>query len=71
MRALLADGLVDELHLFVYPVVVGSGPTLFPEGGPAMTLTLAESEAYDNGVVHLAHAPLTGWAPPPADRSCR
>src|SRR5215213_3238845 len=32
VRALLADGLVDELHLFVYPVAVGWRITLFPEG---------------------------------------
>ena len=35
VRALLADGLVDELHLFVYPVAVGTGIRLFPEGTPA------------------------------------
>src|SRR5215210_9243438 len=32
VRAMLADGLIDELHLLVYPVAVGSGITLFPEG---------------------------------------
>jgi hypothetical protein len=26
VRAMLADGLVDELHLFVYPLTRGSGP---------------------------------------------
>ena len=31
VRAMLADGLVDELHLFVYPLTRGSGPRLFPE----------------------------------------
>jgi dihydrofolate reductase len=30
VRALLADGLVDELHLFVYPLTRGSGQRLFP-----------------------------------------
>src|SRR6188472_603314 len=32
VRAMLADGLVDELHLLVYPVTRGSGPRLFPDG---------------------------------------
>lgn len=27
---MIADGLVDELHLYVYPVAVGAGPRLFP-----------------------------------------
>jgi dihydrofolate reductase len=32
VQALLAEGLVDELHLIVYPVVLGGGKTLFGEG---------------------------------------
>ena len=28
---MLADGLVDGLHLFVYPLTRGAGPRLFPE----------------------------------------
>jgi dihydrofolate reductase len=59
VRALLADGLVDELHLFVYPVAFGSGPRLFPSDGQATTLRLVGCEAYDSGVVHLAYAPAT------------
>ena len=30
VRAMLADGLVDGLHLFVYPLTRGAGPRLFP-----------------------------------------
>ena len=33
VRAMLADGLVDGLHLFVYPVALGTGQRLFPDGG--------------------------------------
>jgi len=40
VRALLADGLVDELHLFLYPLTRGSGPRLFPDAAPS-TLTPA------------------------------
>src|SRR5687767_9436419 len=35
VQAMLADGLVDELLLFVYPLTLGSGPRLFPDGGPS------------------------------------
>ena len=53
VRAMLADGLVDELHLCVFPVTRGSGPRLFPEDGAPGTLTRAAAEAYDNGVLYL------------------
>jgi dihydrofolate reductase len=57
VRAMLADGLVDELHLFVYPLTRGSGPRLFPDGAAPGKLSLAACESYDNGVVHLAYRP--------------
>jgi dihydrofolate reductase len=52
---MLADGLVDALHLFVYPLTRGSGPRLFPEDAAPTTLSLAASDSYDNGVVYLAY----------------
>jgi dihydrofolate reductase len=55
VRALLADDLVDELHLFVYPLTRGGGHRLFPERAEPLALSLAAFEAYDNGVVHLAY----------------
>jgi dihydrofolate reductase len=57
VRAMLADGLVDGLHLFVYPVTRGDGPRLFPPGAPPRRLSLTACERYDNGVVYLAYAP--------------
>jgi dihydrofolate reductase len=55
VRALLADGLVDQLHLFVYPLTRGTGPRLFPDGAAPRTLSLATCESYENGVVYLAY----------------
>ncbi len=57
VRAMLADGLVDELHLCVYPTTRGSGPRLFPEDAAAGNLSLAVCESYDNGVLYLAYRP--------------
>ena len=57
VRAMLADGLVDELHLFVFPLTVGMGPRLFPEGQPSGKFSLAHSGAYDNSVLYLAYRP--------------
>ena len=55
VRAMLADGLVDALHLYVYPLTRGSGPRLFPEDGAPHKLSLATCESYDNGVVYLGY----------------
>jgi dihydrofolate reductase len=55
---MLADGLVDGLHLFVFPLTRGDGPRLFPDGATPGKLELAGSETYDNGVVYLSYRPL-------------
>jgi dihydrofolate reductase len=57
VRGMLADGLVDELHLLVYPVTRGSGPRLFPEEAAPGKLALGTSESYENGVVYLNYRP--------------
>jgi dihydrofolate reductase len=57
VRALLADGLVDELHLFVYPLTRGEGARLFADGDDARKLSLARTDTYDNGVAYLAYRP--------------
>jgi dihydrofolate reductase len=58
VRAMLADGLIDELHLFVYPIAVGSGPRLFEDGAPSCNLELRTCDAFTSGVVHLAYQPI-------------
>jgi dihydrofolate reductase len=57
VRAMLADGLVDELHLFLYPLTRGPGPRLFPEEAAPANLSLSACEPYENGVVYLAYRP--------------
>jgi dihydrofolate reductase len=59
VRAMLADGLVDELHLLVYPVTRGTGPRLFPDGAAPGKLSLAACESYDHGVVYMAYRPAS------------
>jgi dihydrofolate reductase len=59
VRAMLADGLVDELDLFVYPLTRGSGPRLFAEGAAPAKMSLATCRSYENGVVYLAYRPQT------------
>jgi dihydrofolate reductase len=47
----IAAGLVDELHLFVSPVVVGGGNPALPEG-VKWELELLAERRFANGVVH-------------------
>src|SRR5690242_15686140 len=47
VRAMLDDGLIDHLHLFVYPLTRGSGPRLFAEDSPPRKMELAAGESYD------------------------
>jgi dihydrofolate reductase len=53
VQAMLRDGLVDALHLFVYPVTRGTGPRLFPAAQIPGRLSLQTCEALENGVVYL------------------
>ncbi|HWM01323.1 MAG TPA: dihydrofolate reductase family protein [Actinophytocola sp.] len=65
VRAMLADGLVDELHLLVYPVTRGGGPRLFAEGADPLTMKLVGSAAFEHGVVYLNYRPAArsvSWA---------
>jgi dihydrofolate reductase len=50
-QALLREGLVDELHLQVFPVILGSGMRLYPDSPDRLNLELVESRPVPNGVV--------------------
>ena len=56
VRSLLRDNLLDELRLFVHPIVLGSGERLF-DGGGQVKLKLAHIHTYDNGVASLTYQP--------------
>ncbi len=52
---LLRQGLLDELSLLLFPVVVGRGKRLFGGEGSPAALTLAHCDAFSTGVVHLTY----------------
>ena len=56
VRWLLQEGLIDELHLLVHPVMVGTGKRLFEPGGKVQ-LRLIDSTAFSTGVLHLVYGP--------------
>ena len=51
-HTLLEHDLVDELHLLVYPIFLGSGKRLFPNG-VRQEFKLVSSKTYPSGVVGL------------------
>jgi dihydrofolate reductase len=55
VHTLLAHDLVDELHLLLYPLAVGGGKRLFPDGTHT-EFTLKETTPYPSGVVGLHYA---------------
>ena len=60
VRWLLREGLLDQLDLLVYPVVVGHGKRLFTGEDAKTGLTLAGCQAFSTGVVHLTYHPAGG-----------
>jgi dihydrofolate reductase len=60
VRWLLDEGLLDELHLFLHPIVVGSGKRLFPDGAERAPLQLARSQTFSTGVLYLVYVPAEG-----------
>ena len=59
VHTLLQNDLVDELHLLVYPLTLGSGKRLFPDG-PHTKFTLRAATPYPSGVVGLQYVRQSG-----------
>src|SRR5215467_15566485 len=57
-RTLIEHGLIDEFHLSIFPITVGTGQRLFQDVGPSIPkLKLTDTKALDSGVVVLTYAP--------------
>jgi dihydrofolate reductase len=56
MRALLRAELVDDLELFVAPVLLGAGTLLLDPASPTVRLTLQESETWPGGSLRARYA---------------
>ena len=57
VQSLVYAGVLDELHLLVCPIVLGTGKRLFAGTGRA-PLRLAGSAAFSSGVAHLTYQPV-------------
>jgi len=56
-QTLMQHNLVDEYHLLVHPIVLGSGKRLFRDGGPTTTLRRVDTKATSSGLVILTYEP--------------
>ncbi|CAN5514970.1 dihydrofolate reductase family protein [soil metagenome] len=57
IRSLAQHNLIDEYRLMVYPIVLGTGKKLFPDGFPLSRFELVESRALASGVVVATYRP--------------
>ena len=57
-QTLIENDLVDELHLMVFPVILGSGKRLFGETSDKKRLQLASSKTVGDGVAILSYRPV-------------
>jgi class 3 adenylate cyclase/dihydrofolate reductase len=66
VNGLLDLGLVDELRLIVFPVLLGSGKRLFRDEAPRHELRLLSSQQLPSGVMLLAYTNAEGPVADPA-----
>jgi dihydrofolate reductase len=58
VRSLLRDGLLDELHLLVHPIIVGGAKKrLFTDDSGQSPLKLVDCTTFDTGVIYSIYAP--------------
>jgi class 3 adenylate cyclase/dihydrofolate reductase len=57
VNGLIEHGLLDELQVIVFPVILGVGKRLFRDGGDMHNLRLAGTRTFPNGVVMLTYVP--------------
>lgn len=63
VHTLLAEGLFDELNLWVYPILLGAGKKVFDDGALPSVLTLLEPPKSDDGGVTLLRYGRTDRTP--------
>jgi dihydrofolate reductase len=57
IQTLLKNGLVDEFHLLIFPVVLGTGKRLFADGAVPSGLKVTDSKVTSTGVVIVKYEP--------------
>jgi dihydrofolate reductase len=57
IQTLLANKLIDVLHIWTYPITLGKGKKLFQEGTPAQEWTITDSTITPTGIIIATYLP--------------
>ena len=57
LQTLIRDGLIDQLRLWIFPLVIGSGKRLFADGTVPAALKLVDSTITTTGVMYGVYEP--------------
>ena len=63
IQTLLKEHLIDRMHLWIYPLTIGSGKRLFEEGIPAEQFKLVDSKISSTGVILATYEPAGPFKP--------
>jgi len=55
--SLIRAGLIDEFHLFINPVAIGNGMTIFKDLNEIQKFHMVKSVAFDCGIIGLHYEP--------------
>lgn len=58
VSSLIKAGLIDEYHLFINPVALGTGMTIFKNADERQNLTLVKSQSFACGITVLNYVPM-------------
>jgi dihydrofolate reductase len=57
IQTLLKENLIDRMHVWIFPVTIGTGKRLFAEGTQAQGLKLVDSKTSFTGVIIATYEP--------------
>ena len=63
LQTLIGAGLIDEHHLWIFPLVLGHGKKLFEKGLPPQGLSLADTKTSSTGVLLNTYRPAGAVKP--------
>ncbi len=57
VQTLLEHGLIDQMHLFIHPITIGTGKKLFAEGTQPQNFKLVDSKIGKTGIIFATYEP--------------